>query len=78
MSCLRFYLGLVGLLELLKFTPLTGALQGRTGPWWVVINIILGLDAAASYARIDRQPGVKKVGLFLLFWECTIGVNMET
>lgn len=58
---LRLYFGLVVLLELLKFTPLIGAFQGRVGPWSVVINILLGLDAAASYARIDRQPSKSKV-----------------
>lgn len=60
-SFFRLYYTLVGLLELLKFTPLIGTLQGRAGPWWVVINILLGLGAAATYARIDRQPGKRKV-----------------
>lgn len=59
----RLYFGAVGLLELAKFTPLVGALQGRIGPWSVAINVMLGLDAAASYARIDRRPGFRKVWL---------------
>lgn len=50
------------LLEVVKFTPLIGALQGTVGPWSVVINVLLGVDAAGSYARIDRLPGPRKVG----------------
>lgn len=66
----RLYYALIGLLEFLKFTPLIGALQGRVGPWSVAINVLLGVDAAASYARIDRQPGKRKVRRFLLaFYE---------
>ncbi|CAN0204492.1 unnamed protein product, partial [Laminaria digitata] len=64
----RLYYGLVALLELVKFTPLIGALQGTVGPWSIVINVLLGVDAAASYARIDRQPGKRKVFLYSLFW----------
>ena len=57
----RLYYGLVALLELVKFTPLIGALQGTVGPWSVVINVLLGVNAAGSYARIDRLPGKRKV-----------------
>lgn len=63
MHCVRrLYYGLVGLLELVKFTPLIGALQGTVGPWSIVINVLLGVNAAGSYARIDRLPGKRKVG----------------
>lgn len=57
----RLYYGLVALLEVVKFTPLIGALQGTVGPWSIVINVLVGIDAAGSYARIDRLPGVRKV-----------------
>lgn len=29
-----------------------------------MINVLAGVDAAASYARMDRQPGMGKVTLF--------------